>query len=147
MTSMPCASTRPARSRAGAGPCASSWVSGIVGVMESSETSASAADLSIGRTSNSLRGMPSSPPPKRVRKTPEARRAEIVAKAAEIALAEGLEIITLRRIADELGVRPGLIRHYFPVAEDLPSEAFGTAASAELDQLIPGGGGAGAGAE
>lgn len=83
--------------------------------------------------------MTSTPRPKRVRKTPEARRAEIVAKAAEIALAEGLEIITLQRVATELGVRPGLIGHYFPVAQDLVDEAFGTAATAELEALLPAG--------
>ncbi|MER6396699.1 TetR/AcrR family transcriptional regulator [Kitasatospora sp. NPDC059973] len=81
--------------------------------------------------------MPSSVPPKRVRKTPEARRAEIVTLAATVALTEGLECLTLRRIADELAVRPGLISHYFPVAEDLVTEAFATAATAELDELIP----------
>lgn len=61
-----------------------------------------------------------------------------MARAAEIALAEGLEIITLRRIADDLGVRPGLVGHYFPVAEDLTAEAFGVAATAELESLLPG---------
>ncbi|MFF1688152.1 MULTISPECIES: TetR/AcrR family transcriptional regulator [unclassified Streptomyces] len=81
--------------------------------------------------------MPSSTRPKRVRKNPEARRAEIVAAAAAIALDEGLECITMRRVADELAVRPGLISHYFPVAEDLVAEAFGVAATAELDELIP----------
>ncbi|MFE2724252.1 TetR/AcrR family transcriptional regulator [Kitasatospora sp. NPDC059327] len=81
--------------------------------------------------------MSSSVQPKRVRKTPEARRAEIVALGATVALTEGLECITLRRIADELSVRPGLISHYFPVAEDLVTEAFATAATAELDELIP----------
>ncbi|MGK5551604.1 TetR family transcriptional regulator C-terminal domain-containing protein [Actinomadura kijaniata] len=75
--------------------------------------------------------------PKRVRKTPETRRAEIVAAASAIALAEGLECVTLRRVADELAVRPGLISHYFPAAEDLVAEAFGAAASAELEELIP----------
>ncbi|MER5642730.1 TetR family transcriptional regulator C-terminal domain-containing protein [Kitasatospora sp. NPDC002227] len=75
--------------------------------------------------------------PKRVRKSPEARRAEIVANSAAIALAEGLECITMRRVADELAVRPGLISHYFPVAEDLVAEAFGVAATAELDELLP----------
>jgi AcrR family transcriptional regulator len=74
---------------------------------------------------------------RRVRKTPQARRAEIVAAAAAIALAEGLEHITLRRVADELAVRPGLISHYFAAAEDLVAEAFGAAATAELDELIP----------
>lgn len=81
--------------------------------------------------------MTSSVRPKRVRKAPEARRAEIVAAAAAVALAEGLECITMRRMADELTVRPGLISHYFPVAEDLVAEAFGVAATAELDELIP----------
>lgn len=57
--------------------------------------------------------------------------------AASVALAEGLECVTLRRIADELGVRPGLISHYFPSVEDLVAEAFGDAASAELDALLP----------
>lgn len=74
---------------------------------------------------------------KRIRKNPDRRRAEILATATEIALAEGLECITMRRIGEELGVRPGLISHYFPVAEELVAEAFGTAASAEIEELIP----------
>ncbi|WP_221326733.1 TetR/AcrR family transcriptional regulator [Actinoplanes sp. L3-i22] len=81
--------------------------------------------------------MSSSPSPSRTRKTAEDRRAEIVRAAGTVALAEGLESITLRRIADELGVRPGLISHYFPVAEELVAEAFGATASAELDELLP----------
>ncbi|MCX4745904.1 TetR family transcriptional regulator C-terminal domain-containing protein [Kitasatospora sp. NBC_01287] len=81
--------------------------------------------------------MSSSVQPKRVRKTPEARRAEIVAAAAAVALTEGLECITMRRMADELAVRPGLISHYFPVAEELVAEAFGSAATAELEELLP----------
>lgn len=81
--------------------------------------------------------MASSVQSRRVRKTPEERRTEIVSAAAAIALAEGLECITVRRVADELAVRPGLISHYFPVTEDLVAEAFGVAATAELDELIP----------
>lgn len=54
-----------------------------------------------------------------------------------VALTEGLECITLRRIADELGVRPGLISHYFPAVEDLVAEAYGDAAGSELDSLLP----------
>ncbi|OSC53681.1 TetR family transcriptional regulator, partial [Streptomyces sp. 4F] len=46
--------------------------------------------------------MPSSIPNKRIRKSPAARRAEIVAAASSVALTEGLECITLRRIAEEL---------------------------------------------
>ncbi|MGW6708845.1 TetR/AcrR family transcriptional regulator [Streptomyces sp. NPDC054956] len=81
--------------------------------------------------------MPSSPQNKRTRKTPAARRAEIVGAAATVALTEGLECITLRRIAEGLDVRPGLISHYFPSVEDLVAEAFATAASNELDCLLP----------
>ncbi|MEU3574384.1 TetR family transcriptional regulator C-terminal domain-containing protein [Kitasatospora sp. NPDC036755] len=81
--------------------------------------------------------MTSSVQRKRVRKSPEDRRAEIVGAAAEVALTEGLECITLRRIADQLAVRPGLISHYFPAVEDLVAEAFGSAATAELDALLP----------
>ncbi|MFJ3725875.1 TetR/AcrR family transcriptional regulator [Streptomyces sp. NPDC090045] len=81
--------------------------------------------------------MSSSVQRKRIRKSPEARRAEIVDTAAAVALAEGLECLTLRRIADELDVRPGLISHYFPSVEDLVAEAFGTAAGAELEVLLP----------
>ncbi|PYC88312.1 TetR family transcriptional regulator [Streptomyces tateyamensis] len=50
----------------------------------------------------------------------------------------------MRRVAEELTVRPGLISHYFPVAEELVAEAFGTAAGQELDELLPPGPGPGA---
>ncbi|MEV8587295.1 TetR family transcriptional regulator C-terminal domain-containing protein [Streptomyces sp. NPDC051180] len=81
--------------------------------------------------------MSSSVQRKRIRKSPEARRAEIVETAARIALTEGLECVTLRRVADELAVRPGLISHYFPSAEELVAEAFSVAATGELDALLP----------
>ena len=81
--------------------------------------------------------MSSSVQRKRIRKSPDARRAEIVEAATGVALTEGLECVTLRRVADELDVRPGLISHYFPSVEDLVAEAFGSAASAELDRLVP----------
>ncbi|MEU8758293.1 TetR family transcriptional regulator [Streptomyces sp. NPDC048659] len=74
---------------------------------------------------------------KRVRKSPEARRAEIVEVAARVALTEGLECVTLRRVAEELSVRPGLISHYFPSAEELVAEAFAVAALGELESLLP----------
>ncbi|MFI7321892.1 TetR/AcrR family transcriptional regulator [Streptomyces venezuelae] len=81
--------------------------------------------------------MSSSVQRKRIRKSPAARRAEIVEKAAEIALSEGLECLTLRRIGEELDVRPGLVSHYFPSTEELVAEAFGSAATGELDALLP----------
>ncbi|MGY0489403.1 TetR/AcrR family transcriptional regulator [Streptomyces sp. WG-D5] len=74
---------------------------------------------------------------KRTRKAPEERRAEIIRTAARIALEHGLEPVTLRRVADELGVRPGLIGHYFPASDDLVAEAFGYAATQERNSLLP----------
>lgn len=74
---------------------------------------------------------------KRIRKPPAERRSEIVGAAAQVALGEGLECVTLRRVAEELGVRAGLVGHYFPVAEELVAEAFAGATLAELDSLLP----------
>lgn len=91
----------------------------------------------IGHRSNSLCSMTSRAQPKRTRKSPEQRRAEIVETAARIALEEGLELITLRRVAEELSVRPGLISHYFPVADHLVSEAFTHATTKERESLLP----------
>ncbi|RFC78043.1 TetR family transcriptional regulator C-terminal domain-containing protein [Streptomyces sp. AcE210] len=74
---------------------------------------------------------------KQVRKSAAERRHEIVTAAAQVGLQEGLECITRQRIADELGVQPGLIHHYFPAVEDLVAEAFTSATMAELDGLLP----------
>lgn len=60
----------------------------------------------------------------RLRKSPEQRRAEILEAATDIAISEGLEKITLRSVAAVVGVRPGLINHYFPAVEDLVTAAF-----------------------
>ncbi|MFD6324641.1 TetR/AcrR family transcriptional regulator [Streptomyces sp. NPDC058442] len=81
--------------------------------------------------------MTSRGPEKRVRKAPAERRSEMVTAAARVGLAEGLECVTLRRVADELGVRPGLVGHYFPAADRLVAEAFTSATLAELDGLLP----------
>ncbi len=83
-------------------------------------------------------GMVSSSQVTRTRKRPEERRAEILAEAARIALAEGLEKVTLRAVADRLGVRPGLISHYFPAAEDLVNAAFALAIGEERAHLYGG---------
>jgi AcrR family transcriptional regulator len=72
------------------------------------------------------------------RKPPAERREEIVAAASRLAVAEGLESLTLRRVAEELGVVPGLVNHYFPVAEDLVAAAFGFAAAAERESVLRG---------
>lgn len=72
----------------------------------------------------------------RVRKAPGERREEILEEASRIALTEGLERITLREVAAGLGVRPGLIGHYFPVVGELVGAAFARAVSRERDRLF-----------
>lgn len=59
-----------------------------------------------------------------------------MAKAAELALAGGLESLTLRRVAEALGVFPGLVNHYFPAAEELVAEAFGHVVETELRTVL-----------
>lgn len=76
----------------------------------------------------------------RSRKPAAERRAEIVAEASAIALEEGLERITLRAVADRLGVRQGLIGHYFPAAGELVAEAFSAAVTGERERLMGGSG-------
>lgn len=80
-------------------------------------------------------------PTPRARKRPEERRAEILQEASHIALEQGLERVTLRAVADQLGVRPGLISHYFPAAEDLVAAAFELAITGERDRLFSTSGG------
>ena len=53
-----------------------------------------------------------------------------------LALAEGLESLTLRRVADALGVVPGLVNHYFRSVEDLVAEAFAAAAYGETSAVF-----------
>lgn len=72
----------------------------------------------------------------RRRKPPAERRAEIVARAASIALAEGLERVTLRAVAEQLDVRPGLITHYFAAVESLVAAAFAHAIDQEREVLF-----------
>lgn len=65
---------------------------------------------------------------------PAERRGELLAKAVEISQAEGLSAVTLRRVATDLGVTPGLVSHYFSSAEQLIAAAFRAAAVADLDE-------------
>ncbi|MGV9270449.1 TetR/AcrR family transcriptional regulator [Kitasatospora sp. NPDC003701] len=81
--------------------------------------------------------MTSTPRAARTRKTPEERRTEILQAAARLALERGLERTTMQLVADELGVRPGLIGHYFATVDDLLCEAFARAVSGERDALLP----------
>jgi AcrR family transcriptional regulator len=72
---------------------------------------------------------------RRTRKPPEERRAEMLTTASALASAEGLESLTLRRVADELGVYPGLVSHYFQTVDELVVAAFRHAVTAESDDL------------
>jgi AcrR family transcriptional regulator len=69
------------------------------------------------------------------RKPPAERRAELLDAAAKLAIDEGLERVTARRVADSLGVFPGLVSHYFGPADELVAAAFVSAAASERDQL------------
>ena len=62
---------------------------------------------------------------------PAERRQEIIAAASRVAVGEGLDRVTAKRVAEELGVVPGLINHYFGSVYDLVAAAFGHAAEAE----------------
>ncbi len=70
------------------------------------------------------------------RKPPAERREEIIAAASRLALSEGLESLTLRRVAEALDVVPGLVNHYFPAAEDLVVAAFAFAAATEREAIL-----------
>ncbi|MER6980882.1 TetR/AcrR family transcriptional regulator [Streptomyces carpinensis] len=81
--------------------------------------------------------MTSSPRSTRTRKDPAERRAEILKTAARLALEQGLERVTMQLVAEELGVRPGLISHYFATVDTLLCEAFARAVTHERDALLP----------
>ncbi|MFF0742948.1 TetR/AcrR family transcriptional regulator [Streptomyces sp. NPDC004111] len=81
--------------------------------------------------------MTSTPRAVRTRKTAQERRTEILRTAARLALERGLERVTMQLVADELGVRPGLISHYFPAIDDLLCDAFACAVTRERDALHP----------
>lgn len=70
------------------------------------------------------------------RMPPEERRQEIVAAAARLALARGLEAVTYRNVAEALGCARGLVHHYFGSVESLEAEAFATAVAADLDNCF-----------
>jgi AcrR family transcriptional regulator len=77
-------------------------------------------------------------PAKRVRRSAQDRRAEIVEAARRTALRDGLENVTLRSLGEELGVAGSLVSHYFPAVDDLLAEAFAAAAGDEIAQVFDG---------
>lgn len=71
----------------------------------------------------------------RARRSPDERRAEIAAAAREIALGRGLEAVTLRAVATQVGVAPALVAHYVASMDDVVARAFADIVSGELDDL------------
>jgi AcrR family transcriptional regulator len=59
----------------------------------------------------------------------------MIEAASAIAVRDGLDKVTAKRVAAALGVRPGLVDHYF-TADQLVAAAFAHAASAESEQVF-----------
>jgi AcrR family transcriptional regulator len=83
-----------------------------------------------------MSGVTSRPQATARRKPASERLAEIIEAAAAIAVGEGLDRVTAKRVAAELGVFPGLVSHYFATADELVATAFAHAATAEREQIF-----------
>ncbi|WP_084514463.1 TetR/AcrR family transcriptional regulator [Nocardia acidivorans] len=76
---------------------------------------------------------PNATKPRRRRLPPEQRRTEIVDTAGRLIATHGIRSLTLRSVADALGVATGLISHYFASVDDLVTEGFAHASTNSLD--------------
>lgn len=79
--------------------------------------------------------MSRSPQKRAVRKVPSERAAEISEAARELALECGLSAITLRRVAERVGVASSLVAHYHPNADALVAGTFTTIVAAETEEV------------
>jgi AcrR family transcriptional regulator len=70
------------------------------------------------------------------RRSAAERVAQIADAACRLALQTGLSGVTLRAVAHEIGVAPGLVAHYAPSMEALVAETFATIVSEELAEVV-----------
>jgi AcrR family transcriptional regulator len=79
--------------------------------------------------------MTSSGEPRRRRKSPGERAAEIDGAARAIALEAGLGAVTLRAVAERAGVAPSLVAHYRRSMDELVAATFAGLAGEELAEV------------
>lgn len=79
--------------------------------------------------------MSSTPRKTAARKSPAERADEIGQAACDLALHEGLSAVTLRSIAQRVGVAPALVAHYQPSMDALVASTFRTIVAVELDDV------------
>lgn len=70
------------------------------------------------------------------RKFPAERRDELLECAVGISRTDGLAAVSLRRVALDHGVTPGLVSHYFATAEQLVIATFQNAALADYERVF-----------
>jgi AcrR family transcriptional regulator len=71
----------------------------------------------------------------RDRRPPQARRAQLLAAATAAIAAHGFDGVTVRDVAREAGVSPGLLHHYFDSFEELVAAAFAASVQAGIERL------------
>lgn len=69
------------------------------------------------------------------RKPPAERRAELADAARSVAVADGLSAVTLRGVAAQAGVAPGLVAHYYESMDGLVAETFSGIVADEIDEV------------
>ncbi|GLJ80570.1 TetR/AcrR family transcriptional regulator [Microbacterium imperiale] len=79
--------------------------------------------------------MPSKDSPVRTRLSGSERRAQISRAAEELARRQGLDAVTLRAVAAEVGVGSALVAHHAPSMDEVVADAFEAIVAAELADL------------
>lgn len=86
-------------------------------------------DIYTGETMSSI------PPRTRTRKAPAERAAEIIAAATAIARENGLSAVTLRAVAERVGVASGLVAHYEPSMDELVARVYAALVGEEVREV------------